>query len=201
MRISACLLLISLGVSVLAYPSATRADWAADPGNEREVKAAQVIARMQEDVPRTKAYFADAYGMAVWPSIVRVGVGFGGAYGKGIVIEGDRSTGTVSYKQFTSGMQAGAKSFSMIIFFRDKAALDAFKEGKVQFMGQAGIDLATVGAHGTPGYNDGVAVVTMTRLGLMGEFTVSGVKFSYRPGAEGDGAVSGKQGAAEEKSK
>ena len=87
MRISACLLLISLGVSVLAYPSATRADWTADPGNKREVKAAQVIARMREGVPRTKAYFADAYGMAVWPSIVRVGAGFGGAYGKGVGAE------------------------------------------------------------------------------------------------------------------
>ena len=68
----------------------------------------------------------------------------------------------------------------MIIFFRDKEALEYFQLGKTQFMGQAGIAAGTLGAAGTPGYNDGVAVVTMTRLGLMGEFTVSGAKFSYQ---------------------
>ena len=69
----------------------------------------------------------------------------------------------------------------MIIFFRDREALEYFQQGKTQFMGQAGIAVGTLGAAGTPGYNDGVAVITMTRLGLMGEFTVSGAKFSYKP--------------------
>ena len=94
---------------------------------------------------------------------------------------GDAVTGRTKYWQFTSGIQAGAKNFSMIIFFRDKKALEYFQLGKTQFMGQSGIAVGTMGAAGTPGYNDGVAVVTMTKLGLMGEFTVSGAKFSYQP--------------------
>ena len=48
-------------------------------------------------------------------------------------------------------------------------------------MGQAGIALGTLGAAGTPAYNDGVAVVTLTRFGVMGEFTISGARFSYKP--------------------
>ena len=48
-------------------------------------------------------------------------------------------------------------------------------------MGQAGIALGSFGAAGTPAYNEGVAVVTVTRLGLMGEFTISGAKFTYEP--------------------
>jgi len=175
MRIRVCLLCL------LLVSFAVRAEWTADTANEREVKAAAVMEKMQQSIPRSSAYFDDAYAMAVWPSIVRVGLGFGGAYGKGIVVEGDETIGTASYKQFTSGIQAGAKSFSMIIFFRDKEALDNFKAGQLQFMGQAGVDVATIGAHGTPGYNNGVAVVTMTGVGLMGEFTISGVKFAYRP--------------------
>ena len=63
----------------------------------------------------------------------------GGAYGKGLVIERDRLIGTTGFWQFTSGIQAGARNFSMVILFRDKAALDLYTAGKAQFLGQAGI--------------------------------------------------------------
>ena len=64
------------------------------------------------------------------------------------------------------------------------ASVEAFKTGDVQFMGQAGLAFATVGAAGTPAYNDGVAIATVTRFGLMGEFTISGAKFTYKPVSE-----------------
>ena len=168
-------------VFIVALPALAVADWSADPSDKVQVKASAAVVAFRENVPRTEPFFEQAYGYAVFPSITRVGFGFGGAYGKGVVIAGDAVTGRTKYWQFTSGIQAGAKNFSMIIFFRDKEALEYFQSGKTQFMGQAGIAAGTLGAAGTPGYNDGVAVVTMTRLGLMGEFTVSGAKFSYEP--------------------
>ncbi len=155
--------------------------WEADSGDEVQVKAARAIADFRERIPRTQQYFEQAYGYAILPSVTRVGFGFGGAYGKGIVIEGDDLIGRTKYWQFSSGIQAGAKNFSMIVFFKDKQALDYFKTGELQFAGQAGLTFATVGVAGTPAYNDGVAIVTMTRFGLMGEFSASGVKFSYKP--------------------
>ena len=165
---------------IVAIPSLAVADWTADPSDKVQVKASAAVTAFRDRVPRTEPFFERAYGYAIFPSITRVGFGFGGAYGKGIVVAGDAVTGRTKYWQFTSGIQAGAKNFSMIIFFRDKKALEYFQLGKTQFMGQAGIAVGTLGAAGTPGYNDGVAVVTMTRLGLMGEFTVSGAKFSYQ---------------------
>ncbi len=132
-------------------------------------------------MPATGRYFEDAYGYAVWPTIARGAVGFGAAYGKGLVIEVDEAVGTSSYFQFSSGIQAGAKAFSMIIFFKDKAALDNFKAKRWQFMGQAGIDIATFGAHATPAYSEGVAVFTLTRFGLMGELAPTGTRFGFKP--------------------
>jgi lipid-binding SYLF domain-containing protein len=167
-------------VFLATLPSLAAADWAADPTDKVQVKASAAVEAFRENVPRTEPYFDEAYAYAIYPSITRVGFGFGGAFGKGVVVAGDAVTGRSKYWQFTSGIQAGAKNFSMIIFFRDKEALEYFQLGKTQFMGQAGIAVGTLGAAGTPGYNDGVAVVTMTRLGLMGEFTVSGAKFSYQ---------------------
>jgi lipid-binding SYLF domain-containing protein len=157
------------------------ADWTADPGDPYQLKVEQAVTAFRARVPRTHSYFDDAYGFAIFPSVTRAGFGIGGAYGKGLVIEAGRAVGLTKYWQFTSGIQAGARNFSMIIFFKDRQALEYYQSGKLQFMGQAGIAVATAGAAGTPGYSDGVAVVTMTRLGLMGEFTVSGVKFTYRP--------------------
>ena len=72
----------------------------------------------------------------------------------------------------------------MIIFFKDREALEYYKTGELQFMGQAGIAAATVGGAGTPAYNEGVAIVTVTRLGLMVEFTISGARFTYKPLAQ-----------------
>ena len=167
--------------AVLLIGQSAVAAWEADRGDELQVKAARAIADFRERIPRTELYFEQAYGYAILPSVTRVGFGFGGAYGKGIVIEGDDAIGRTKYWQFSSGIQAGAKNFSMIVFFKDKQALDYFKTGELQFAGQAGLTFATVGVAGTPAYNDGVAIVTMTRLGLMGEFSASGVKFSYKP--------------------
>ena len=166
---------------IIATGSQAFAEWQADPTDDRQVKAAAAIEQLRERIPRTHFFFDEAYGYAILPSVTRIGVGFGGAYGRGIVIEQDAVIGTTSFWQFTSGIQAGAKNFSMIIFFKDKEALDYYKTGKLQFLGQAGIDLATIGAHGTPAFNDGVAIVTVTRLGLMAEFTISGGKFRYKP--------------------
>ena len=172
-------LIALFSIAMLTTP--VSAEWTADPGDKVQVKASTTVEAFRERVPRTATFFDQAYGYAVFPSITRIGFGFGGAYGKGIVVNGDTVIGRTTYRQFTSGIQAGAKNFSMIIFFRDKEALEYFQSGKTQFMGQSGIALGTLGAAGTPGYNDGVAVVTMTRLGLMGEFTVSGAGFGYKP--------------------
>ena len=156
-------------------------DWQVNTNDRLQVRAAKAVERIRQRLPLTARYFDDAYGFVVWPGIVRVGVGFGGAHGKGILVEGDTAVGTAGYWQFSSGIQAGAKSFSMIIFFQDAQALDYFRRGDFHFMGQVGVDVATVGAHGTPGYESGAAVFVLTSLGLMGEFSYSGVKFNYRP--------------------
>ena len=171
-------LLLALALLPWATP-ASHAGWEADTNDKLERRAAQAIASMRDKVERSHPYFEDAYAMAVWPGITRIGFGFGGAYGKGVVIEQDETVGTVGYWQFSSGIQAGAKNFSMILFFKNKEALESLKRGDMQFMGQAGID--TFGAHGTPTYNEGVAVIPLTRFGLMGEFAATGVKFNYKP--------------------
>lgn len=179
-RLAKNLISLIIGTVVLSLTApAALADWEPEPSDEKQVKAGEILARMREKMPQLDPYFEQAYGYAIIPGITRIGIGFGGAYGRGVVIEQDEAIGRTSFAQFTSGIQLGAKYFSMIIFFKDMEALEAYKLSKVQFLGQIGIDLATVGVSGTPSYNEGVALFAMTRLGLMGEFTISGARFKY----------------------
>jgi lipid-binding SYLF domain-containing protein len=170
------LIMVSLLVCVTA-----QAEWQADPANKKQVASANAITQIKERIPRSQPFFEDAYGMAVFPSVTRLGFGFGGAVGRGFVIEGDTIVGTTRFWQFTSGIQAGVRNFSMVILFKDKEALDYYKLGKAQFMGQAGLAIANKGIAGTPAFNDGVAIFTVTRMAAMGEFTISGAKMTYRP--------------------
>lgn len=165
----------------LLYSGIALADWTPDASDPRQVSAAEEVARIREEIPRSARFFDEAYGYAILPSVTRIGFGFGGAYGRGVVVEGDEAIGNASFWQFTSGIQAGGKYFSMIVFFRDQQALEYFKTNRLQFKGQAGVSLATWGVAGTPAYNEGVAIITRNRFGLMGEFTISGAKFRYQP--------------------
>ena len=168
----------------LVIGTGAAADWQAEEGNRLQERAEQAIRRVREKVPRSHPYFEDAYAIAVWPGVTRVALGFGGAYGKGVVIEQGKAVGTTSYWQFSSGIQAGAKNFALIIFFKDKEALEGLKRGDVQFTGQAGVDVITFAASGTPAYSEGVALIPLTNLGLMAEFSAAGVWFRYKPYGE-----------------
>lgn len=175
---------IVIALLALATSPAAIANWQAETGDRLQERAAAAVDKMKTRVERSLPYFEDAYAYAVWPGITRLAFGFGGAYGKGVVVEQDEAVGTVSYWQGSSGIQAGAKNFVMVLFFRDKEALESLQQGKVQFTGQAGVDLATWGAAGTPTYNEGVAIITLTNVGLMAEFSAAGNKFNYKPYAK-----------------
>jgi lipid-binding SYLF domain-containing protein len=175
---------LSAVLMVLVVNHGAADEWHADAGDRLQERAEQAIERIRAEVERSQPYFEDAYAMAVLPGITRVAAGFGGAYGKGVVIEQGKAVGTVKYWQFSSGIQAGAKNFALIIFFKDKEALEGLKRNDAQFTGQAGIDVLTFGANGTPAYNDGVALIPLTNLGLMAEFSAAGVWFRYKPYSE-----------------
>ena len=175
-------------IALLFALSTANANWNEQPVGRLQSKSADAMAVMLEKVPATERYFDEAYGYVIFPGITRAAVGFGGAHGKGVVVEQGEVIGRASYWQFSSGIQAGAKYFTMIIFFKDKEDLDRFTAGTAELMGQAGVTLVTGSIDGTPAYDDGVAVFAKSKFGLMAEFSISGAKFNFRrqPGTEGD---------------
>jgi lipid-binding SYLF domain-containing protein len=149
-------------------------------------------------------FFTDCYAYAVFPTIGAGGLIVGGARGKGQVYVHDRVVGDAVMTQLSVGLQAGGKAYSQIIFFQDKRYLDQFESGKFEFAAGAsavaittgasasvGTDRASSGASGgkhnatTNGdYQNGMAVFTIAKGGLMFAADISGEKFAYteRPG-------------------
>jgi lipid-binding SYLF domain-containing protein len=144
-------------------------------------------------------FFANARGYAVFPTIGKAGVGIGGAYGKGRVYDQGRYIGNTSMTQLSLGFQLGGQGFSQIIFFEDAAALKRFTEGEFEFGAEASAVALTLSAGAKAGsggaqagasvdknkakvigaYNNGMAIFTVAKGGLMYEATLGGQKFKF----------------------
>tara|TARA_Y100001933_G_C18902151_1_gene522991 strand:- start:466 stop:1083 length:618 start_codon:yes stop_codon:yes gene_type:complete len=127
-----------------------------------------------------KPYFKKARGYAVFPNVGKVGIGIGGARGKGEVFEKDQLIGSTIVTQLSIGLQLGGQAFSQIIFFKDKKDLERFTQGNFEFGASASAALITEGANASADYSDGVAVLTFSKGGLMYEASIGGQKFSFQ---------------------
>lgn len=148
----------------------------ADPSD-----VAAVIRKFKEKDPKMSQVFADAYGYAVFPTVGKGGIGIGAARGKGYVYQRGRLIGRSTLTQVTIGLQLGGQAYSEVVFFKDAAALDNFKKGKLKLDAQASAIALTARASADLAYRKGVAIVTMAKGGLMYEASVGGQKFSYQP--------------------
>ena len=139
----------------------------------------QVIATMVEKDAGMQDWFDTSYGYVVFPSVGKGGLGIGAAHGNGLVYKSGALVGTSELKAVTIGLQAGGQSFVEVIFLKDKTAFDDFTRGNFEFGAQASAVAFSAGASADLAYNAGVAVVTMTKGGLMYEASVGGQKFEY----------------------
>lgn len=137
-----------------------------------------IISYVEKD-PELETFFDKAYGYAVFPTIGKGAIGIGGAHGRGTVFEQGNPVGKTSMTQITIGLQFGGQAYSEIIFFENKEVLDLFKTSRYELNTQASAVAVTLGVSADLSYTDGVAIVTMSKGGLMYEASVGGQKFEY----------------------
>ena len=126
-----------------------------------------------------KVFFDKAYGYAVFPTVSKGAYVIGGAYGEGEVFKKGKLIGYSTLTQVTIGLQLGGQAYSEIIFFQDKRRLNNFKDGNFEFGAQASAVAVTAGVSADAAYNNGVAIFTIVKGGLMYEASVGGQKFRY----------------------
>jgi len=141
----------------------------------------QAIRRLRAKDPGLKIFFDKAYGYAIFPTVGKAGIGLGGAYGEGEVYRKGRYIGSATLTQISFGFQLGGQSYIETIFFKDKHALDEFTSGNFELGAQASAIAVTAGISADADYDNGVAVFTLPKQGLMYEATIAGQKFSFEP--------------------
>lgn len=145
------------------------------------VSAEAAVARAKLADPSMATILGAADTYAVFPTIGKAAVAVGGAYGKGVLYENGALSGYCDLLQASIGLALGAQSYTEIIVFKSPEALEHFKAGGYAFDGQATAVAIRSGAGANARYTNGVAVFTMNEAGLMGEASIGGQKFSYKP--------------------
>ena len=123
-------------------------------------------------LPQLQSYFEQAKAIVIVSNNFRAGTGFGGAVGKGWLIEDDVVTASVWHWQFLVGADLGFQFYRQILFLKDDEAVAFFKNEPFQFAGQANATAFVWGEGATPSYNDGVALFTLVQGGLLLEASV-----------------------------
>ena len=142
-------------------------------------KAEVALAKAQAADPTLNLLVRDSYGYAVFPSVAKGGVGLGGAYGQGVLYQRGVFMGYCDMTQASIGFQLGGQTYTEIIIFANKEAVNEFKTGNFAFDAQATAVALKSGASANAKYSAGVAIFTMAETGLMYEASVGGQKFRY----------------------
>ena len=159
-----------------------QAQWSSD----LQEKSEETIEAMTLKSWEMKSIIEDAYGYAVFPSVGKGGFGIGAAHGKGLLYENGTIVGKAKMTQVSVGFQWGGQAYSEIILFEDAEALELFKSNRLELAAQASAIAVTAGVSADVPYNNGVAIYTMPKGGLMYEATVGGQKFKYKEESESD---------------
>ena len=111
--------LLTAGLSITASAPVV----AATTADELNVDANQALDSLTSQNALAKDIAGKARAVLIFPSIVKAGFVFGGAYGEGVLKEG----GTVKdyYNSFTGswGLQAGAQSYGYAVFLMNEKAV------------------------------------------------------------------------------
>lgn len=156
--------------------------FAQNPDDKKVIKDAEKAKKeLLKANPNLQAYFDDAKVYVIFPNVGKGALIVGAASGNGAVYERGVLVGMANLKQLDVGAQIGGKAFSEVIFLKTDKAVQDFMNGDFKFSGNIS---AIAADKSTPSlnlsYEDGVAVYTMDKEGLMAEVSVGGQKFDYK---------------------
>jgi len=123
-----------------------------------------------------------AAGILVFPSVIKAGIGFGGEYGEGVLLNQQRVAGYYNLISASFGFQLGVQERSVIIMFMTQDALAQFSRTAGWKVGVDGsVTVITIGVGGSIDTNQVTSPVigfVLDQKGLMYNLTLEGTKIS-----------------------
>jgi lipid-binding SYLF domain-containing protein len=122
-------------------------------------------------------------GYAVFPDVGKGGVILaGGAFGRGILYNSQgQPLGYAAIRQGNVGPQLGGESYSELVVFQNQDSFNRFRSGNLSLTAGATAIALKAGAAANANFDQGVAVFSMNRSGLMVGADVGGQQFSFEP--------------------
>ena len=90
---------------------------------ELSASAKAALQKLTAQMPAAKALARDAKAVLVFPKVTKAGLGIGGQYGDGALIQGGKVVGYYNTAGASFGLQAGAQTFGYALFFMNDQAL------------------------------------------------------------------------------
>ena len=120
-----------VAAGVLLFGAAPLPAWAeAASAQKIATDSRETLAKLYAHSAKGRELGARARAILVFPRIVKVGLLVGGQGGQGVLIAGVTGEATAFYEIFSAsfGLQAGAQTFSYVLFFITESALDDLKK-------------------------------------------------------------------------
>jgi lipid-binding SYLF domain-containing protein len=144
-------------------------------------QATAALSEMNREDPGLDELTRKGYGYALFPEVAKGGLVFGGGYGRGVVYEQGEHVGYADLSQASFGLQVGGQSYSELIVFENKAALERLKRGRIDLAVDASAVILKTGAATNARFVDGFAVFVRPIGGAMAEASVGGQQVTYVP--------------------
>ena len=93
-----------------------------------DARVDSTLSYMYSRYPGTRDLMLKSAGMLVMPLITEVGLGFGGAYGRGALRIGQPTVDYYSAATASAGLQLGGQQYSHVLFFMTEEALMNFRQ-------------------------------------------------------------------------
>jgi lipid-binding SYLF domain-containing protein len=172
-------LLASAMALALGWPATQAQAASAEDLNQ---DAAQALNNLYKAHPEAELLAKQARAVLVFPKIIKAGLVFGGSYGEGVMTQGGKTVGYYNSVSASWGWQAGAESYSYVVFLMNQKALDYLDKSKGWEIGVGPTVVAV---------NEGVAknlssstlkddayAYIVDQQGLMASLSIEGTKIS-----------------------
>lgn len=150
---------------------------------ELDKEVTEATMEFKKEIKEAEKILSSAKGYLIFPEITKAGVGIGGEYGKGALVEKGEVVGYYSTKAASVGAQLGVQTKSMVLAFNTEETLKKFKESNGWEVGLDGqVTIAEIGEGGsintTTTLNKPVVAYIYGEEGLMADVSLKGSKIS-----------------------
>lgn len=119
---------VLLSILAAVFLASTPAAFAADAQLDKDAQSA--LKKLYAKVPAAKTLGQKAVAVLVFPRVTKAGLGIGGQYGEGAMIDNGKVVGYYSTAGASYGLQAGAQRFGYAMFFMNEKALQALTKNE-----------------------------------------------------------------------